>query len=341
MNQPAQPIEADAFYASLRDRTANGVSTIAIDGGELPVSVRLRDSSTLVFSFTGAVDRSQHTLPRFASTSLYDYVPASIIGLSDPSLDRSVQLTLAWYAGHEGFELQKILPDVLRRMIDSLDATRVAFVGSSGGGFAALYYSWQIPGSVAIVSNPQTNLNRYFRAHRERYRAACWPSLDEDAPLDAVIDANLCRLYAKRCDNTVVYLQVASDFFHIRGHFAPFAAALPREHADRLIVRMANWGNQGHRPVPAAIWIPWMNAALSAPETTAASIEETWTEENPFQLPALEPLTRAAIEERPFQFPPLKPPTPAAGRDEQIAAELALAATNALLGPQSFERSPS
>jgi len=352
MYQPAQPIEADVFLASLRDRTSNGLATVALDGGELPVSVRLRESSSLVFTFSGAVDRDTHTLPRFAALGLDDHVPASIIGISDPSLARSDEMKLAWYAGHEGFELQQILPQLLQHIIESLGATRVAFVGSSGGGFAALYYSWQVPGSIAVVSNPQTNLNRYNRGLLENYRAACWPSLGQHAQLEEKIAIDLGPLYAKRCVNTMIYLQVASDFYHIRRHFAPFVATLPGKYADRLIVRMANWGRRGHIPVPATIWIPWVNAALTAPETTAASIEKTWAEQNPLAIPPLKSLPRASwnepivtatrqsvSNEKPSRHPAPERHTRPADRDEQIAADLARAAIGSLLGPQSSEMS--
>jgi hypothetical protein len=326
MNQSMQSLSADAFFASLRDRTAHGVCTVTLDGGELPVSVHLEDSSTVVFSFAGAVDRSTNTLPHFAATSIHEYIPASVIALSDPSLALSEDLKLAWYAGHEGFDLQQVLPDFFRRVIDCLAATRVAFVGTSGGGFAALYYSWQVPGSLAVVTNPQTNLNRAIRAHREKYRAICWPSLEDDAPLSAAIDVDLCSLYGKRCPNTVIYLQEATDFFHLRWHFGPWVARLPRESAARLVVRMASWAEKrGHQPVPAKIWVPWMTAALSAPVMTAHSIEETWSRENPARI-------------RPLKS--RQPSTPAVripNRDEQIAAELSRIATDAVFGQQSNE----
>jgi pimeloyl-ACP methyl ester carboxylesterase len=320
MSQQVQPIGADAFFASLRDRTAKGVQTVALDGGELPVSVRLRRSPYLVLSFNGAVDRGKHQLPRFAATGIHSYTRASIVALSDPSLARSESLSMAWYAGHEGFELQKILPDFIRRMIESLRASRVVFVGGSGGGFAALYYSWHFPGSVALVSNPQTDLDRYNSYHLKTYRTACWPSLEADAPLSSAITTNLCPLYAERVENALIYFQIANDWGHLTRHFAPFVAGLPREHADHLIARVATWGKKGHRPVPANIWVPWLTAALAAPEPTAKAIEETWAAANPLQLPALSPLI------------------PRINRDEQIADALASEANQALLGPRSESR---
>jgi hypothetical protein len=192
-------------------------------------------------------------------------------------------------------------------------------MGGSGGGFASLYYSWMIPGSVAIALNPQTSLNRYRPGPIKIYRAACWPNLAPDQPLNRVIDVELDALYAGGAQNSIVYLQVASDYYHLTRHFAPFVGSLPRDYSDRLVVRMENWGRKGHQAAPSKVWIPWLNAALNAPTTTASAIEETWTVQNPISLPRLEPLRG-----------PL--------RDEEIAAGLARDAAGPLLAPRTHER---
>lgn len=329
MSQTGQTLPADIFLASLRDRTVTGVSTIAVGDGEIPVLTQLQDSSTVVFSFSGAVDRAKHTLPFFTSTSLHKHVPASVIGISDPSLARGDELKLAWYAGDDGFAVQPALTELIAQMVDALDVTRIVFLGGSGGGFAALYYAWQFPGSVALVSNPQTNLNHAIRLHRDRYRAACWPTLPESVSLAQAIDVDLGALYASRCDTSVIYLQEASDFFHVKWHFGPFVTQLPREYADRLIIRMAHWGRRGHQAVPANAWIPWLHAALTAPNTTAAAIEETWAEQNP------------VIRSQPAHSTPPKIVPCAANRDEQIAARLARSAASVLQQTASFERHSS
>lgn len=317
MNQPAQTTGADAFFTALRGRTAHGQYSIDLGDGELPASVELRDTPYLIFTFTGALKRDSRPLPQFATGRLKDYVPASFIRLADPSLFLNDELRVAWYAGHEGFELQKRLPEFLHQIIDSLGATRVVFIGMSGGGFASLYYSWTTPGSVAIAVNPQTNLNRYQGgALRARYRKVCWPALDENASLDTVIHANLRPLYRERCANTAVILQTASDFGHLTRQLAPFISEFPSAHRERLIVQVADWGVQGHKPAPANIWIPWVTAALSADDTSAPSIEAAWAAQGHFQLP------------------PLKPLSPA-GADERIAADLARAALDSLLGQQA------
>jgi len=321
MSQSAQPISVTGLLASLRDRTANGVYAIALDGGELPVSVHVQESPLLVFTFAGAVDRTTRTLPFFVATGLHTQLPASIIAFSDPSLVRNDEMRLAWYAGHEGFALQQQLPPLIDQIIDCLGAARIAFAGGSGGGFAALYYSWHVPGSVAVVTNPQTNLNHAIQTHRARYHDSCWPALSPNDPFDTVIEPNLGAIYAKRCDNSVIYLQEASDFLHLKWHFAPFVAALPREYGARLVVRMTHWGRRGHQAIPTYAWMPWVRAALFAPETTAVSLEETWAKESSQQT-----------------HTPPAPRAHAANRDQRIAADLARRATSTLLSSPSSER---
>jgi len=348
MDSPGHQVGVDSFLGSVRARIANGETTIALDGGELPVWTHLCASPSVVFTFTGAANREK-PLPQFASTGLWKRVPASIIALADPSLDRNDELRLAWYAGHRGFELQKLLPGLLRQIIDSLGATRVAFVGGSGGGFAALYYSAKIPGSVAVVLNPQTNLNKYHWGHRKRYRTVCWPSLDEKAPLDSVIDANLLPLYAEPLTNTVICIQIASDYFHLTRQCTPFVAGLPSEYRDHLILRVANWGVQGHKPAPRDVWIPWLAAALSAPDTTASAIEEAWAACNPVLYPAAARIAAAAngrvqgaARATPGDFESLighSSPNPAA-RDRQIAAALSSSAASALFRSEPDRKGP-
>jgi hypothetical protein len=295
MNHDTKRIDAAALLAALRDRSASGIYSVAIDGGAIPVSVQLSQSPNVVFTFIGGVDRANLDPPRFAATGLLGYVDASIVAFSDPSLDRSDDLALAWFAGHEGFATQTILSALIGEIMASLRATRVAFVGRSGGGFAALYFSWKVPGSVAVACNPQTDIARYGLIHRTKYRTSCWPSLPADASLDTAIESNLCHLYASRFDNTVVYLQGASDIWHLRNHCGPFVSSVASENVSRLIVRVDSWGQQGHQPVPTGIWIPWLAAALNAPSTAAIDIERTWNAANPLRIPPLVPLRKTPV----------------------------------------------
>ncbi len=311
----AQPIEVETFFAVLRDRTADGLYMVSLEGGVLPVWVELRDSPQLVITFAGAAPREDPPYPYFATGSLRNYVTASFVRIADPSLAPGAGLRLAWYAGRENFELQKLLPGIIQGIIDCLGVHRVVFIGASGGAFASLYYSRKIPNSVALALNPQTNLDRYRGGDlHDQYRRFCWPALAKTAPLDSIIDANLVRLYAEQSLNTVIVLQTASDFTHLTRHLAPFLAAYPFGQRERLIVRVADWGVEGHTPAPSSIWVPWAIAALTAVEATAPSIEAVWAEQNPGET--------GSLLESPF----------APERQRQIATSLARRATAELLG---------
>jgi pimeloyl-ACP methyl ester carboxylesterase len=195
-----------------------------------------------------------------------------MIAIADPSLGVLSDLTTAWYAGHDGFETQKILPDLIRNVARACDAERIIFVGRSAGGFAALYYSWMIPGSVCLAINPQTKLDVYSVIDLYRHRA--WPNLDKSKSLSEVIVSDLVSCYAERFENTVIYLQSAPDYSHVRHHFAPFLAGIEVKNQTRLIARLGYWGREGHGVIPAQAWLAWLSAAVTAPTAEASDIQK-------------------------------------------------------------------
>jgi hypothetical protein len=148
-------IKEDQFFQRVERPGCAGVFGVRTSGGEIPFRVTRRDSPYLVVSFAGAIDRRKYELPQFGGARLDEYVPASVVAIADPSRSRHANLTAAWYAGHEGFETQQILPGLIRRLAAACGAGRVIFLGGSVGGFAALYYSWHLPVSVVIVTNPK------------------------------------------------------------------------------------------------------------------------------------------------------------------------------------------
>ncbi len=233
----------------------------------------------LIFVFAGAIDRAKRGLPQFGGQFIRTYVPASVIGIADPSLSRAPNLSTAWYAGHEGFETQHLLPELLRRIAAACGAERVIFLGASAGGFAALYYSWCQPGSIAVVLNAQTDIERHHVRHRAEYRAACRPGLGKGDRLETAIVSSVVSCYAERFENTVVYLQNASDAMHVRNHFAPFLAAIDQRSHRRLLARLAYWGRAGHKPPPTHEWMAWLTAAIEAPSASAEDIQRTRGEE--------------------------------------------------------------
>lgn len=256
----------------LKRSLVSGSFLVEAGGGEIPLLIRQRMSPVMVVVFAGAVDRKTLSIPRFASPDLAKEVSATVVHIADPSLALDPELTTAWYAGHKGFELQRILPVLLRAMAEACGARRMIFVGSSAGGFAALYYGWTMPKSIVLAMNAKTTLEERAGILVNRYRTICWPKLGEDEPLSEVVVSDLKWCYENRFENTVIYLQNAADNRHVRRHFAPFVAAVKEQ--QRLLPRLSYWGKRGHAPVPPTEWLPWLRAAIEAPTVAAEDIQQ-------------------------------------------------------------------
>src|SRR5262245_2525007 len=112
-------VDVERFLQHVACPTCAGVFGVQMAGGEIPFQVMRRESSVLVVTFAGAIDRRKYTLPQFGGARVDEYVSASVVGIADPSLARSPALTAAWYAGHEGFETQQLLPELIRRLVSA------------------------------------------------------------------------------------------------------------------------------------------------------------------------------------------------------------------------------
>ncbi len=219
------PTVLDALSAA-----KNPNQTVYVDLGEGKVPMRFRHApgaKALIVCFHGAVDRATREIPAFAPYLLGQDNSAHQLLISDPAMLLDGTHRLGWYAGYDGFNLQAVLGQAIRKVAAELGVERVVYFGTSGGGLAALYYGWYHPGSVVVVGNPQTDIERYYKSLIDLYRAACWPKLATDAALGSVIAAEVNSLYSRSIENTVVYLQETTDRFHLHQHLAPFLAAIP------------------------------------------------------------------------------------------------------------------
>ena len=172
-----------------------------------------------------------------------------------------------------GTPLQDLLPLFLNSLIERLQIENVIFAGGSGGGFAALYYSWCIRGSTAVVTMPQTNLHKYYAPRREAYLQTSWPDGVDETTGSTPPCLDLRTIYSRGMLNTVVYLQSNMDLFHVENHMAPFVSSLSGASLKRLILKCSFWGKLSHSgSVPMSEMEAWITAALSADEQTTESI---------------------------------------------------------------------
>ena len=245
---------------------------------EIPMWLaRKTGSRTLYISFHGAIDRTKRATPVFMPIVPMNGDDANQLMIADPGMEHPGEFTLAWYAGHEGLKAQDILLDLIKRTIAHLDIEHVVFMGSSGGGFASLYYSWHLPGSTCVAVSPQTDIRKYYKSHAKRYTTACWPSLPGFNALDQVICADVVSLYRQSVPNTVVLLQSTGDFFHFKNHMLPLAEAITSHEESRFILQCGYWGVPDHsRSVPADVAVKWLNTVINHPGATVPELLTAW-----------------------------------------------------------------
>jgi pimeloyl-ACP methyl ester carboxylesterase len=179
----------------------------------------------LIVFLSGAAKREDRTVPIFHrwnwQPSLTSYHTAFI---SDPTLQLDDNLILGWYTGNEECDYTEILANLVLSWCTSLalELNSVLFVGSSGGGFAALQLATLLPGTMAFVENPQTATTEYLDTEVEEHLRTCFPNGNPTK------QKNNSRLNIMRRMNEYeqiprfVYSQNLRDSFHLDHHYQPF-----------------------------------------------------------------------------------------------------------------------
>ena len=243
-----------------------------IHEGGLPIDIQVNDRGhdVTIVSLHGAVT-PEYRLPYMAGQSVTREVAANRIFISDPSLMLDPLLNLAWFAGSARLRLQLALPAIIERILaDRPEVKRLVFFGSSGGGFASLFYASRFPGSIAVVSNPQTAIGRYVPAAVDNYVRVAFDGASNNPisrlPFDIVDD--VVPLYARAVDTTVLYAQNSTDSMHVAGHVRPFFDSLHPENRVWWLTS-GEWG-AGHVAPPKEVFTAMLHAA-AAPDVISAA----------------------------------------------------------------------
>lgn len=200
-----------------------------------------KQSDVLVVSLHGALERKKYSLPRFERMRTIVAQDVSSMYFSDPALAREENIQLAWYTGWDGFDAQQAVADWAVTAAKAIGATRILFVGSSGGGFAALQVSALVPGSVCLPFNAQTSIHNYLTNGQpkgidaqRKYLQVVRPDLatghvwkmdyGPDWSLPAGERMSALLRYARPLENYVYTVQNVNDF-HYRDHYYPFLGA--------------------------------------------------------------------------------------------------------------------
>jgi hypothetical protein len=175
----------------------------------------------------GAFDQTKKTLPGFARAAEGSEYGANVLCVSDPTLALSKTLTLGWYIGTRE---ESVLPGLLRitekvAELANISAERIVFMGSSGGGFAALCAASTFRGN-AIAINPQTDIALFYPGPVEEFALFFGgPSVEE---IRQRFPERLSAIEAIRARpvRRAVLCQNSQDAFHLDRHYQPFCEAL-------------------------------------------------------------------------------------------------------------------
>lgn len=200
------------------------------NGKTLDCYADLGASDELIVGFHGANSKERNFYPRFERVrSLRSLVPA-FINFADPTmqLENGSGMLLSWYLGGPGWDPLFEISKVIRKAMGKSGAKHVAFVGGSGGGYAALRASTLFPGSLAYVQEPQTSLALYIPSVVEKYFQTVWPGWNQKSLLEAFPERfDMNELYrVSSPNNFVYYTQSRADVSHVRDHFEPFCSSV-------------------------------------------------------------------------------------------------------------------
>lgn len=230
-------------------------------------------AETLLIGFHGAIDRSSRPVPAFIPflPGIGDVVHQ--LSVADPSLRTSPEISMSWYAGDSDFDAQHLLPKLFQDVSRALGVRRTIYFGTSGGGFAALFYSRQHSGSLAIVGNPQTKIGGFYPRHIDAYLSNCWPKLNSLDDLAGIVTTDVAMHYISgEIDNYVIYLQNSTDPFHLFGHMAPFLSSINNPVSRKRVACACLFpGKSGHNPI-WEMFSPWVQAAVVSQDWEAENI---------------------------------------------------------------------
>jgi hypothetical protein len=249
--------------------------TFKLSGGEIPINImHAANSTSLCVMFHTAIDRKSTNVPHY-SPFLTQLKNVTQVSVSDPSL-LVTDLSVSWYTGHDGFETQSLLVEILRSIVSKGNFQRTVFFGASSGGFAALYFSSFFPGSVAVVLQPQTDLIKYTGRNLDKYSLTLRPSLNTPEQWAEKACTNLSKVYLPSMGNSIVYIQSAGDYEHLRIHALPFLSNIANTQGWNVIVNFHYWGKLNHSPIPLSEFIPWLQASFLSSSTKADEILTTY-----------------------------------------------------------------
>lgn len=195
------------------------------------------NSKRLFVLFSGDAQRGRNEPPVFQRWSWAEHFPGHCLYVSDPMLHMAPDIGLAWYAGTDTLDPMEVIVRRIRAMLPLVGLTEndVTAYGSSGGGFAALRMTTQMPGASAISINPQINIADFERRSPDRYARTCLNREDRFAALaDFPERMDLKTHVAKLKQRQLILIQNRLDVHHYEEHYMPFCKSMGASSHENL-----------------------------------------------------------------------------------------------------------
>lgn len=197
----------------------------------------------------------------------------SRLHIADPTLNLSNTATLGWYTSNSSGNMQAGVEGLIREVVTKLNVEEIVFLGSSGGGFPAAYYSQRFRNSIALLLAPVLAVERSLQVEPMRLfledlnGALTFPQVKASHP-DVTYDV-LDEIQKNDGEllGSLHILQSRHDMNFWRSQTQPFLQALGLDYEScpamvrqgKISAVFGDWG-EGHRPPPIEV----INAAVDS-----------------------------------------------------------------------------
>lgn len=227
----------------------DGVHTIEMGERKLDLLLRFRGSKTTLVVFHGALSPRQRTIPYLQGETVAATAGCNLISCSDPSLELGA-IACAWFLGDSEIGVLKpLLGDLIREILSRWESENTILFGGSGGGYAAVNFATEFPGSVALAMNPRLNLDGKPESTLPDYLKVCH-GVDTKTPMRRVksefLTANLATVLNAEQNFDLLLLQNKNDQRFLNHQLVPFLQGIRDDR--RTYVKLFE-GNEGHSPM--------------------------------------------------------------------------------------------
>jgi len=247
----------------------NQVLKIEKDGEDFYIKIHLKkESENLVIFSNGAYDPSKSNLPAFMRSSWHEDFNASCIFIDDKTIHNN-KLRIGWGVGTKDrhyikdyLEISKLFSELL-----GVSNKNIIYFGSSAGGFMSLLLASHHRGSIAVVNNPQTYVNRYNPISVKKLYSAVFPGMTSQEILKSYrARLSVTRTFGitKNVPKTY-YIQNRLCLGDMEKHYKPLCHNMDKYKLNTEKINFILYNNKesGHGPLGRKTTVNYINYILS------------------------------------------------------------------------------